>query len=266
MSFADSFQALVPVIAELVDKPGLCLWCTDHERFLSYDVFGDFQPGPRVGDPIKPDSTAALVARSGRKVSRFVPKEVYGSACRSIAVPVAGHVVGISYSIATEVAVRETIQELRQQLASISSHVAQVAGEVAGVTGFVRDFVEPFVETKKHIDGIATVTRTIHKIADRSKLISVNARIEAARAGDAGRTFAIVAQEVQKLADETAAATASVQAGSTTLTELFGVIESFVRRIEGTLAAQAEAATAIAERLAASEAALADIEARAAKL
>jgi hypothetical protein len=266
MNLPQSFADLTPVIAELIDKPGLCLWCTDHEQFLSYEVFGAFRAGPQVGDSLKPDSTAAIAAKGGRKVSRYVPADVYGSACRTIALPVGGHVYGLSYSIATEDAVKHSIQDLYSRLDSISGHVQKLAADVAETAGFVREFVDPFVQTKGHIDGITSVTRTIHKIADRSKLISINARIEAARAGDAGRTFAIVAQEVQKLADETAAATSSVKAGSDQLQGLFDVIEAFVRRMESTLATQSAATSAIASRLVESAESLAEIEGLAAKL
>jgi methyl-accepting chemotaxis protein WspA len=80
-------------------------------------------------------------------------------------------------------------------------HVMEAAGSINGKLSVLND-------KAGHINQVVT---TITKVADQTNLLSLNAAIEAEKAGEFGRGFAIVATEIRRLADQTAVATFDIE-------------------------------------------------------
>ncbi len=152
-------------------------------------------------------------------------------------------------NVATVAAATEELGRSVQEISAQVQQASEVADQAVSRTRNSTEKVQLLVDTGERIGTVVTLIR---EIAEQTNLLALNATIEAARAGEAGKGFAVVASEVKSLATQTAKATEEISqqiaAMQSATGEAAGAIDSISEAIHRISEVSASIASAVEQQ------------------
>lgn len=190
--------------------PNVSRAITDKEKFIFVIPSETSKLGVKPGDPIKPGSSTDKAIKTGQRVVTLVPSDIYGQPYIATAVPIRnaqdeiiGSIVTVSLVLRQE-KFEKMSAELNEAIGDISVSTSNLVASSQQLAAEITQLVEKSGVVNREATNMNKVLQLVEDITRQTHLLGLNAAIEAARAGDLGKGFGVVAEEIRKLAAKTA--------------------------------------------------------------
>jgi methyl-accepting chemotaxis protein len=155
--------------------------------------------------------------------------------------------------------VHEQSRESERRSAEGNQSLSKLIGEVGMVESTVKQIAESVNLFVTSTAAITNMTREVKDIADQTNLLALNAAIEAARAGEQGRGFAVVADEVRKLAEKSSASASEIDTITRSLTQQSDAVSHAIENGLSHIASSQKSVELVAEVLAAASTSVTEV-------
>lgn len=214
---------ILPQAAGLI-QADVSISIADTEKFVYYRPGKKIDLKIAVGTPLNPEMTIKAAQNERRRIVRRMDATLWGVPFIAIAMPVFdenGAVIGgISFqeAVTLQDALRQAAGNLTDSMTAMAATMEEINAETEEISANFNILAQRAEESKRQAGDTDQVLAIIKNVADQTNLLGLNAAIEAARVGEAGRGFGVVAEEIRKLA--------AISAGS------IGKIHSIVQAIQ----------------------------------
>lgn len=201
---------IAPMIKELFVEDVL-VSVSDIEKVLYMSTSKDFSKfGSAVGYVLQPSDPQYKVLRSKSTETVIVPIEVYGMATKIVSTPIfneQNEVIGCM-SISTNTNKQTNLLQAAEQFSASSQEISASTEELTASATNLNDFMKQVLEAQQNltnqVENSTKILDMINSVAKNTRILGFNAGIEAARSGEHGKGFSVVAREITKLADQSA--------------------------------------------------------------
>lgn len=246
----EAFLQVMPVLKDiLLEDISVCV--TDNTKILYYRPADTLSNAKiKIGDEITADNPLYKTLKDGKTYSTIVPKELCGVPFKSISYPIKdsqGNVVGVAgigKSLAQQYKVKESTDTLFSSLEQTSASIEEISASSEKLNSMVVNMAKITKQAEEQIKESNEIISMIQNIASQSNLLGLNAAIEAARSGESGKGFTVVASEMRKLAK---VSSESAQRVSTVLSEMSSNIRNVFEIVDQVQSVSEDQASATQE-------------------
>lgn len=231
-----AFNEMIPYMQYFFeDEIAFTISTTEH--FIKVVNSKNINMNAKPGDPLRPGGAAYECIKAKKTVSSIVPKEVFGVEIKAIGIPVKddrGIIIGsivLVKSLKRHYEILNLSKTLFDSLSEISKAASLISSgiEVAvNANDTILTEVQQAAENAKNTDEVLNFVRNI---ASQTNLLGLNAAIEASRAGEHGRGFSVVANEIRKLSNSSSQ---SINEINSTLTKIENSVHNISNGITST--------------------------------
>ncbi|MDR3588616.1 MAG: methyl-accepting chemotaxis protein [Negativicutes bacterium] len=243
---------ILPILKEVFNSD-VAVGVTDREKYLLYipSVSLDMPIAP--GTAVKSGTAVRKAMEERTRVVHQGDKAIFGKPYIATAIPIineSGEIVGAavaSESVELQENILEMANRLNSALALMASTSEQLSAQSQEISGVSRELLKMYVASAMKIGDTSQVLTMIKNVANQTNLLGLNAAIEAARVGEHGRGFGVVAAEIRKLSDSTSESIRQASQIITTIQADSAQNQEQLAYIEKVIAQVAEAVSHLAD-------------------
>jgi len=204
-----AFEHFAPMLCDMFPE-GAMLYTADNTQITKRQGSKKFDtPKLQVGESLDNYPVAKKAVQTGQQIMQELPDDFYGVPAIAICKPILDDtdkrvvgMLGVALPKTLDVKLRDMASQLGEGLNEVSAAMQELAASSSEIAQHQTMLNDEIQNVSRLAGEITEVLGFIKQIADETKMLGLNAAIEAARAGDQGRGFGVVAQEIRKLSDE----------------------------------------------------------------
>lgn len=227
------------LIRQLYDRDVIISVLDANKVVQGFSLPQGMAPQVEVGSVFEdPSGILDEVIARGVVKHNYLPKEIMGFPVEGNLVPVKddGKVVGCvicTYSVEGREKVREIAARFQESMQEIDSSIQNFVNGVETLVGMLSNMNKMTSGIEQDVNGAANVVNKISNNASHSNILALNASIEAARSGEAGRGFTVVATQMGKLAKDSGDSATEIKSTLSAIVRHLEVIMNSIKEANG---------------------------------